>query len=183
MSMKIGFDVKWGHNEIELPINQGKAVYEDSGKGLSRLKNKTFTIINCIPTSESNPQIAEWRKYTLKNCGMQSGIYDKSAESMVYKANTWTAWLDDWQHYKSPTWLDSGYYALPDKSKYYTANIGDLLIFEDIPDETPRNTHEFKSMAEKYKNMGGIFTAAQAFVNYRPNGTPWRTNHIEIVKG
>ena len=185
MSVKVGFDVKWGHNEIEIPINQGQPIYQDSGKGLSRLKDKTFTIINRIPTSASNAQIIKWKKHTLQNCDMQDGIFDKSNQTMVYKANTWTAWLEDWKHFKSPNWLEGGYYILADDEKddYYTANVGDLLIFGDIPDLAPVSEQEFQKLVAKYKNMGGQLTSSEAYVNYRPNGTPWRTNHIEIIKG
>lgn len=185
MSIKVEFDVKFGKNKIEIPINQGKPIYLDSGSGLSKLKDKTFTIINRIPTSASNAQIIGWKKHTLHNCDMQDGIFDKSSQAMIYRANTWTAWLDKWDKYKAPNWLDGGYYSLADdeKDNYFTANVSDLLIFGDIPDLAPTNEKEFQTLVTKYKNMGGQLTSSEAYINYRPNGTPWKTNHIEIIKG
>lgn len=183
--MKVGFNVKWGYNEIEIPINQGKPIYDEQSKGLSELKDKTFTIINRIPTSASNAQIISYKKYTLNNCDFQNGIYDRTTNTMVYKANTWTAWLNDWQNYKPPTWLEGGYYALTDdeKANCFTANVGDLLVFGKIPDIAPTTTQEFQKLVEKYKNQGGTITSSEAYINYKSNGTPWRTNHIELIKG
>ena len=149
---------------------------------LSKLMNKTFTIINRIPTSDRNAHIAEYKKYTLYGCDVQDGFFDKSSGTMVYKSNVWTAWVGDWQHYKPPTWTDGGYYN-DAKDGYYTANNGDLLIFADIPDAAPTNEQEFQKLTVKYKNMSGLIITARAYINYKANGKPWKTNHIELTKG
>lgn len=181
--MKVSFDVRYGRNVIDIPLYPEPKT--QGGGNLSDLKDKTFTIINRIPTSANNPQISKWIKSVLMKCDMQDGIFDKTSQTMVYKAHTWTAWVADWQRYKAPHWLDDGYYALADdeKSEFYTVNAGDLLIFSEIPDSAPTSEQEFQQLAAKYKNTGGILTASEAYINYRPNGTPWRTNHIEIIRG
>ena len=104
---------------------------------------------------------------------------------MVYKANTFTAYIYDWEQYKSPNWLNGGYYALADKDKgnYFTVNIGDLIVFADIPDTVPTTLQEFQTLVTKYKDNGGTVSSAQAYINYKSNGTPWKTNHIEAIKG
>lgn len=184
MSIKVNFDVKFGKNTIELPINQGKAVYNDKSKGLSNLRNKTFTIINRIPSSPENPQIIKWNKFELSNCGKQDGIYDKSTDSAIQRETAWTVYIFNWQEYKEPHWCEDGYYYLPDneKNKFYTANSGDLIIFGKISEQTPKTEQEFQSLLKKYKNMCGLISSAKAYVNYKSNGTPWRTNHIEAIK-
>lgn len=48
---------------------------------------------------------------------MQNGIYDRTSGSMVYKANTFTAYINDWEVYRPPNWLDGGYYVLSDDEK------------------------------------------------------------------
>lgn len=149
---------------------------------LSRLNDKTFTIINRIPKSADNAQITEWTKNTLKQCGKQGGISGgKTDQAMTFKASSWTALLFDWESYKAPDW-NTGYYALKDKSGYYTAAPGDLIIFADIPDSVPVNEQEFQKLITKYKNMGGVITSAQAYISFKANGEPWRTNHIEVIK-
>ena len=151
---------------------------------LTKLKDKVFTIINRIPTSANNAQITAYRKHILAGCDVQTGFFDKSTGTMVYKANTWTAWTDDWGNYKTPSWLDGGYYALASDKKdgYFTANNGDLLIFDNIPDLAPTTTQEFQALVTKYKDLGGLITAANIYINFKDDN-PWKTNHIELIKG
>lgn len=152
---------------------------------LSNLNSETFTIINQIPQAPNVATKVRWHKYKLQNSDKKDGIYDKSSGTMVYKANSFTAYLQDWQHYKAPTWLDGGFYAMADVDKqgYYTANTGDLLIFADIPDETPTTVAEFTALTQKYKDIGGLISGVNVCINYKPNGEPWKTNHIEVIKG
>ena len=104
---------------------------------------------------------------------------------MVYKANSFTAFIYDWEQYKAPHWLEGGYYLLPDdkKSDFFTANTNDLIIFADIPDEAPTTTTEFTALTQKYKDIGGLISGVNVYINHKPNGEPWRTNHIELIKG
>ena len=180
--MKIRFDVKWGTNVIDVPICPEP---QNENGGLSNLKDKTFTVINRIPTAAGSAQIEKWIKNTLRGCDRLDGIYDRTNGTMVRAADTWTAWLGDWQSFKSPDWLDDGYYTLTDdeKARFYTANVGDLLIFNEIPDSAPTDERGFRALIDKYKSMGGIITGVKAYINYKPNGAPWHTNHIELTRG
>lgn len=150
---------------------------------LSNITDKTFTIINRIPVSASNAQITAYKKYVLKGCDVQNGFIGKSSGTMVYKSNVWTAWISDWQHYKPPAWSENGYYSMSAKDGLYTANNGDLLIFADISDDAPKSQQEFQTLVNKYRDMGGLITEANPYINYKATGEPWRTNHIEIIKG
>ena len=183
--MKVKFTPKWGSTEIELPITEGKPIFLLGGSGLSDFNSETFTIINQIPQAPNIATKIKWKKYTLKRCDKRDGLFDKSSGTMVYKANSFTVFVSDWEHYKAPTWLNGGYYALADmdKSEYFTVNPGDLIIFADIPDLEPETTAEFTALSQKYKDIGGIISGVNVYVNYKPDGTPWKTNHIEIIKG
>lgn len=152
---------------------------------LSKLMNETITIINRIPTSAENAQICAYKKHTLKNCDILQGFIGKSSGTTVYKNNTWTAWVGDWEHYRAPTWINGGYYGLTDEAKdrFYTANNGDLLIFADISEQAPKTAQEFQALINKYTDMGGLITAVNPYINYKANGKPWGINHIELVKG
>ena len=152
---------------------------------LSKLNNETFTIINQIPQAPNVATKVRWKKYTLHNCDKRDGLFDKSSGTMVYKSNSFTAFLTDWQHYKAPNWLEGGFYAMADVDKegFYTANVGDLIIFADIPDETPTTIAEFTALTQKYKDIGGLISGVNVYINYKPNGLPWKTNHIELMKG
>lgn len=152
---------------------------------LSNLYSEIFTIINQIPVSQTVATKKNWKKHRLEQCGKRDGLYDKSSGQMFYKANTWTAYLGDWQGYKRPVWVDGGYYTLTDmeQEKYFTANVGDLLIFADIEDEVPSTLQEFNTLRDKYKDNGGIITQSEVYIQFTSYGEPWKTNHIEVMKG
>ena len=114
---------------------------------LSNLYDKTFTIINQIPTSQTVATKIAWVKHTISGCEVVSGIYDKSEKTL------------------------------------YTANVGDLVIFREIEDPAPTTLKEFNDLRTKYANEGGILTTVEAFINYHNDRTPWRTNHIELIRG
>lgn len=151
---------------------------------MSNLFSETFTIINQIPQSPTIATKIKWKKNFISRCDRRDGLFDKSTGTMAYKANAWTVWCKDWESYRPPLWIDSGYYALPDdeKADYWTANVGDLIVFAEIEDVEPTTTREFQELVTKYKDYGGTITSAQAYINFRPDGTPWRTNHIEMIK-
>lgn len=152
---------------------------------LSVLNNEVFTIINQIPQSPTVPTKIKWKKNKLGLCDKKDGLYDKSSGTMIYKANAFTVFTKDWERYRAPHWLDNGFYSLADvdKNGLYTANVGDLIIFADIPDEAPTTTAEFTALTQKYKDIGGVISGVNVCINYKPNGDPWKTNHIELVKG
>ena len=152
---------------------------------LSNLSHEIFTIINQIPQAPNIATKRAWRKYTLKGCDKKDGLYDKSSGTMIYKANSFTAYVYDWEHYKAPNWLEDGYYSMSDvdKKDYYTVNVGDLVIFADIPDIAPTTAAEFTTLTQKYKDIGGIIGGVNVYINHKPDGTSWKTNHIELIKG
>lgn len=164
----------------------GTALYlptRHKGK-LSNLFDKTFTVINQIPTSQTVATKIAWVKHTISGCDVVSGIYDKSTGNMVYKANTFTAFLKDWKNFHEPNFFENGYYTIYmiDKNAY-TADVGDLVIFREIEDPVPTTPKEFNDLRTKYSKEGGVITEKTAFINYHNDGEPWRTNHIELIRG
>lgn len=151
---------------------------------LSNLYNQTYTIINQIPTSQSNGKKRLWIKHTLRQCDSVGGIYDKTSGTMFLSDETFTVYIRSWQDYRPPVWTDGGYYALPDNIKpgYFTASSGDLIIFREIDDPAPADGDEYDALIEKYAKMGGTISDVEVYINYKPDSTPWRTNHIEIIK-
>lgn len=151
---------------------------------LSNLYNQTFTIINQIPTSQTNGKKCKWVKHTLRQCDKVCGIYDKTSGAMFLSDTTYTVYTRSWQNYRPPTWIDGGYYTLSDnvKQDYFTAAGGDLVIFSNINDPVPTDGEEYDALIEKYAKMGGTVSDVEEYINYKPDGAPWRTNHIEIIK-
>lgn len=151
---------------------------------LSNLYNQTYTIINQIPTSAENAKKCAWVKHILKGCDRIGGIYDKTQGVMTLSSETFTVYCKEWQTYKPPAWLDGGYYALTDveKAEYFTVAKGDLIIFGEVDDPAPADGDGYDALIEKYSLNGGTVNDVQVFVNYKADGTPWQTNHIEIIK-
>ena len=153
---------------------------------LSKFGTKTFTIINQIPKSENDTSKTKWQKHILTHCDVRNGVYDKSTGVFSGRGNLWTVYIYDWQFYKPPIWSKDGYYFLDDlkKEKYFTVNVGDLIIFENIPDKVPTSISEFSELEKKYRQNGGTVSNCEAFIRFKRDGkTPWKTNHIEAVKG
>ena len=179
------FVSKFGRNEVDLPITIHDTIYLDNAVGLSDLNTGVYTLINQIPASAESAAKTTWKKHYLPQCSKQYGLYDKSKEAMVYDANAFTVFCKNWQDYRRPLFVDGGYYALADaeQDKYFTVKPKDLIIFAKIDDPAPTSTAEFIALKNKYADLGGEVTGAEVYIHYRPNGEPWKTNHIEIIKG
>lgn len=137
-----------------------------------------------IPTSPGIATKVKWIKYTLKGCDKTDGVYDKTSDTIVNKATSWTVYIKDWQSWRAPSWVGNGYYAQTalEKQNTYTIAVGDLIVFDDVDDVAPSSVAEFNALANKYKTNGGAVTSSEAFINYN-GSTPWKTNHIEAVRG
>ena len=185
MSAKIEFNVKYGKNTVEIPVNGGKLYADRAPTGLSDLNTDVYTIINQIPASSTSAAKTAWKKHFLTKCDKKEGLYDQSKEAMVYDANAFTVFCGNWQDYRKPLFVDGGYYALPEdeKERYFTVRPKDFIIFAKVDDAAPETTAEFMALKNKYADYGGEITGAEVYINYHPDGTPWRTNHIEIIKG
>ena len=151
---------------------------------LSNFSGRTFTIINQIPQSKEVSTKVAWDRHTLLNCGKRSGIYDKSSGTIAVKSNTWTVYVHNWQNYRAPNW-QGGYYSLnnEERKQRFTANVGDLVIFADISYPAPSSAAEFTALVQKYRDLGGLISGTEVYINYKSDGTPWKTNHIELIKG
>ena len=60
--------------------------------------------------------------------------------------------------------------------------MGDLVIFREIDDPAPTTLKEYNDIKLKYSKESGEAATVEAFINYHNDGTPWRTNHIELIK-
>lgn len=144
---------------------------------------KTYTIINQIPTSATNSEKVAFKIHKLQNCFKRNSVQSASSNTLVYNNNSFTTFCYDWQHYKEPTFLDGGYYAIEDKSNYFTVNTNDFIVFADIEDAEPTGIAEFEALKQKHKDIGGVITGKEVFINFDENDEPLQTNHIEIIKG
>ena len=174
--------MNWKEVMLGRPIG-GKVAYPCT-EGLSNLFNYVCTIINQIPESQNKQTKIAWKKHVLTDCGKHEGIYDRSNGEVAFKASAFTIYCRDWEMYRPPLFTSDGYYSVHNSNKaLYTVNVGDLILFGEIEDAAPTDIAGFNALRDKYKNNGGIVTACEAYINFKPDGTPWSTNHIEIIKG
>ena len=71
--MKVGFNVKYGYNEIEIPITD-KTVPKFQKTGKTDLFNSKVTIYNDIPSDGVNAR--RFDRFVIDLCNIQNMIYD-----------------------------------------------------------------------------------------------------------
>ena len=144
---------------------------------LSNLCGKTFTIINQIPESDNRRKKVAWRMRKIKNCGKVGGVYDRSSGTMVKTSGEYTVYIKEPESYVSP----AEYYA-SDNTDKFTLGKGDFIIFDDVDDAVPKNGDEYDALIDKYSDNGMTVSDFEIYINHKPDGTPWKTNHIEVIK-
>ena len=121
--MKVGFNVKWGFNEIEIPITD-KTVPKFQKTGKTDLFSSKATIYNDIPSDGVNAR--RFDRFVIDLCNIQKGILQNADGTIEKVVNAQTIITKDIEHYKTPT----EYALLPvdEKDKYFTANVNDLNV-------------------------------------------------------
>lgn len=144
---------------------------------LSNLYDKTFTIINQIPESPKSKRKVGWKMFKLTGCDVVGAKYDRSQGTIGLESGAHNVYIKNWQDY-CPS---ADFYETLPAGKYTLAR-GDLIIFEDIDIAAPTSVEEYDSLIEKYVDTSLTVSDFEVFVNYKRNGMPWRTNHIEVMK-
>lgn len=145
---------------------------------LSNLCDKTFTLINQIPQSQTNKKKIAWHKHTLTKCDVVGGVYDRSQHTLIKTSGEYTAYIKDWERYIPA----QQYYNMSDCSDKFTIAKGDLIIFSDIPEDAPSDGDSFDLLVDKYSGNCMTVSDFELYINYRSDGKPWKTNHIEVIK-
>ena len=86
--MKVGFNVKYGYNEIEIPITE-KTVPKFQKTGSTDLFNQKVTIYNDITyesygTSEEVIKERHFEKFVIEKCNIQKGVL-QNADGTIEK--------------------------------------------------------------------------------------------------
>lgn len=168
--MKVGFNVKYGYNEIEIPItNETKPKYRPYGKN-DKFTDKA-TIYNDIAGDGVNPR--RFDRFVIDKCLVYEQMAE-SADGTIQKiVNAQNVITKDTEHYKSPL----EYARLPSdlKEQYYTVQVDDVVIYGEVDDVVTSRRELDDLINKKYKNNGFIVTAVNAYLK----GT--NTNNIHIM--
>ena len=157
--MKIGFKVKYGYNEIEIPITD-KTVPKFQKTGSTDLFNQKVTIYNDIPSDGVNAR--QFDRFVIDKCNIQKGILQNADGTIEKVVNAQTITTKDIEHYKTP--IEYAQLPVDEKDKYFTANVNDFVVLAEV-DDIVTTSREFQDLQSKYKNNGFSVTAVNEYIH------------------
>ena len=158
--MKVGFNVKYGYNEIEIPITD-KTVPKFQKTGKTDLFSSKVTIYNDIPSDGVNAR--RFDRFVIDKCNIQKGILQNADGTIEKVVNAITITTKDTEHYKQ--FLQYMHLPIDEKEKYYTVQVNDVVIFGEV-DDVATTRRELDSLLEtKYKNNGFLVTAVNEYIH------------------
>lgn len=146
--MKIGFSVKYGYNEIEIPITEN-TVPKFQKNGTANLFDKKVTIYNDIPKDAVNER--HFERYVIDKCNIQGGIVSKADGTIENIVNAVTVITKDIDHYKQP--LEYAKLPVDMKKDFYTVQVGDFIVLSEV-DDVVTTSREFAELQTKYADNG-----------------------------
>ena len=157
--MKVGFKVKYGYNEIEIPI-MDKSVPKFQKTGKTDLFSSKVTIYNDIPSDGVNAR--RFDRFVIDLCNIQKGIMQNADGTIEKVPNAIMIKTKDVEHYKSP--LEYSLLPADEKDKYFTANVNDFFVLAEV-DDVVTTSREFQDLQSKYKNNGFSVTAVNEYIH------------------
>ena len=157
--MKVGFEVKVGYNEIEIPIIEN-TVSKLRKSGVTDLFSSKVTIYNDIASDGVNAR--RFDRFVIDLCNIQKGILQNSDGTIEKVVNAQTVTTKDIEHYKTP--LEYALLPADMKDKYFTANVNDFVVLAEV-DDVVTTSREFQDLQSKYKNNGFSVTAVNEYLN------------------
>ena len=157
--MKVGFNVKYGYNEIEIPITE-KTVPKFQKSGMTDLFSSKVTIYNDIPSDGVNAR--RFDRFVIELCNIQKGVLQNADGTIEKVPNAIMIETKDVEHYKSP--LEYSLLPADKKDKYFTANVNDFFILAEV-DDIVTTSREFQELQTKYKGNGFSVTAVNEYIH------------------
>lgn len=167
--MKVEFDVKYGRNEIEIPIpERSRHLYAD---GSTNLFSEKVTIYNDIPKTALEDR--HFDRFVVPLCNIQGGYVDKANGTIANIVNAKTVITKAVEQYKSPM----EYAALPvdQRENFFTAQSGDFVVLAEV-DDVVTTAAEFSALQQKYKNNGIKVSSVTAYIYGRDTDNVTMTN-------
>lgn len=157
--MKVGFKVKYGYNEIEIPITE-RTVPKFQGDGLTDLFRKKVTIYNDVAADGVNPR--RFDRFVLDRCAIYNQATEAADGTVSRVVNAQNVITRDVEHYKTP--LEYARLPADEKEKYYTVKVNDFVVLAEV-DDVVTTSREFQALQEKYRDNGFSVTAVNASIN------------------
>lgn len=159
--MKVKFNVKYGENEIDIPI-EGQSSQRPSFDrgGLTDLWAQKVTIYNDIPADAVNNR--RFDRYVIDKCNVQGGIVSKADGTVENIVNAVTVITRSIDHYKTPT--DYKDTPIDLANDFFTVQIGDFVVLGEV-DDIVTTGREFSELQQKYANNGFVIRTVSAYNN------------------
>jgi hypothetical protein len=158
--LKVGFKVKYGYNEIEIPITE-KTVPKFQKTGKTDLFSSKVTIYNDIPSDGVNAR--RFDRFVIDLCNIQKGVLQNADGTIEKVVNAITITTKDTERYKPS--LEYKYLPVDEKEKYYTVQVNDVVIFGEVEDVATTRRELDTLLEEKYKNNGFLVTSVNEYIH------------------
>lgn len=156
--MKVGFDVKFGHNEIDIPIEEYISKFgSGSTSALKDKFTKKVTIYNDIPSDGVN--LRRFDRFVIDKCLIYNQLSEGSDGTIQKIINSQNVITKDTEHYKSP--IEYKALAEDERDVFYTVQVDDFVVLDEV-DDVVTTGKEFQNLQSKYKGNGFLVTSVNA---------------------
>ena len=124
---------------------------------MTDLYTQKITIYNDIPKNAVEDR--HFDKFVIDKCNIQGGLVNEANGTITNIVNAKSVVTRDINRYKTP--LEYAEIPVDLRVDYYTAQIGDFVVFAEV-DDIVTTASEFSQLQSKYKNNGMKITSVSA---------------------
>ena len=124
---------------------------------MTDLYTQKVTIYNDIPKNAVEER--HFDKFVIDKCNIQGGLVNEANGTITNIVNAKSVITRDVNRYKTP--LEYAEIPVDLRADYYTAQIGDFVVFGEV-DDVVTTASEFSQLQSKYKNNGMKITSVSA---------------------
>ena len=124
---------------------------------MTDLYTQKVTIYNDIPKNAVEER--HFDKFVIDKCNIQGGLVNEANGTITNIVNAKSVITRDVNRYKTP--LEYAEIPVDLRVDYYTAQIGDFVVFAEV-DDVVTTASEFSQLQSKYKNNGMKITSVSA---------------------
>ena len=116
---------------------------------MTDLFTEKVTIYNDIPKTPVENR--HFDRFVIEKCNIQGGLVNEADGTITNIVNAKSVITKDVSHYKTP--LEYAELPVDLRVDYFTAQIGDFIVFAEV-DDVVTNATEYAQLQTKYKNNG-----------------------------
>ena len=124
---------------------------------MTDLYTQKVTIYNDIPKNAVEER--HFDKFVIDKCNIQGGLVNEANGTITNIVNAKSIITKDINRYKTP--LEYAEIPVDLRVDYYTAQIGDFVVFAEV-DDVVTTASEFSQLQSKYRNNGMKITSVSA---------------------